>query len=716
MTEPTPGQKMLANIRHLRSRGASRERIQQEIDYWRGELQRQSADERKLTVPEKFAAAGSKAASGLTFGGFDELAGLVGGEGAKDTQRFLQNQFQDEHPVLATGAEIVGSLAMPGTFLAPAARTASLGAKALRVVGEGAIQGGLSAIGNAEGSLAERLDDGLMGAGLGAGTAGVIGGAAKLASKTLGRAAERVGWTPRNPQRALERLADDTPETDIAAARAKLAEFTGRKLGEEVMVADVLPKSEAALRMAGTQNREARSLIDQRLRERSNRLSNLAEDRFSAYTGTQPRSARRTVDQMMAEARDRARPLYEAAEQQADAARPIELPAIQTAQSPPKSLRDALREFDERKVVARSRAEGTPDQQRLRRSLEERSAQAERPAIRGESVPRTITKGGVDPLDIERVTLINKAVEQPNVAGYVQRVKRSATYAELPATDHRVMDQAYKEIGEDIRVLREKRSARTITTAERRELSDLIDERKQLKAAIEARASMYGNALESYADDMAIREAFELGATKNTPSDLVPVEMAELSAVQQPFYREGKATTLRPKTTNPDLGEFARFRDVLEVFSDPERAATFRTTFGPDKYREYLKDLLSMARMQRLRGGAGESTTVDKLVEQMENDPEKVASLFRSITSGNPVDIFSQMARYNKVLERLSRSKGAKANAEFLLQRGEGSVNAALDVIARLVEEGKRSPGRNFRKPSPVAASARVVGGATGRP
>lgn len=638
--EPGPAGKMLANIRHLRKSGAGEDRIKQEIAYWAPRIADVSKKERALNPAERLAAAGSLMGSGATLGTLDEIVGLFD-EDTKQEQRVLQKQIREDEPVDSFGFEVVGSLANPLRFVKTAAKAAPWIEKVGRVMAEGAVQGGIAGGANAEGGLVERIEGVGKGVATGSVAAGVLGGALKAAGATVGRAAERFGLRPRNPERTMEEIAERIPDEDVAAARGKLSELSGRRLADETTVADVLPQGEGALRQAATSNRAVRKQVDEELRQRSNRLSNRAEERFSEYTGTQRQSAQRSIEDLVAEQREAARPLYRQAAEEAYAFDAAPVPAV--------------------------------------------------------------------------TEKLKRAIELPFVQKEIARMRtgQRAKWTDRFDDDFELLDTVYKKIGYKIRKLS---TGGKMTPDEVDLYDDLVMQRGELREALVARSPTYGKALGTFADDASGIEAFKRGADPSTPADVIPSEMAALDAGEAALYREGKAGSLRPKTSNPDLGEFARFRDVLDVFSDPERAAKFRATFGPEKYREYLKDLLSMAGLQRMRGGAGESTTVDKLVEQLEADPERVAGLVKSLIGGNPLDIMAQASRFDKVIGRLGRSRAGQEQADFLLQRGDDKVKAALDLVERLRREGKLPRRRNPGEFNFSGTLSREAGAIAGRP
>lgn len=652
MTGPSPVQRLHANLAYLKQRGASDDRIQQELDKFRASQDRISANERKLSGIEKVAAVGSKLGAGATFGLLDEAAGLVGGQSAKDEQRFLQKQLEEENPGVAFGAEVLGSLATPGSLFKAAPKAAGIGRKAFTLLREGAAQGALAGLGNAEGGLEERLRAAAKGATVGSIAAGALGGAGKVVSGSVRKGAEALGLSAPKLEDLVSRVADE----DVLAARRKLSDYSGRNLGHEVTVADVLPQGEGALRQAATSNRTVRKQVDTQLRERTNRLSNLADERFSQHTGTAPESMGHAVEGMNEAASQKAQPLYKQASEEAAAA-----PSVQRLTS----------------------------------------------AERAQMVELGIPEDKLPPLDA-----IDEALGLPYVQQRIGQLKSAprSKFAKLADDDHAVLDQVYKDIGKQIRSL------------DRKDWSlkaDLVQQRAILAEAITSRAPTYKQALSTFADDMAHRDAYLMGHQK-TPSDVIPDEIASLEPATVPNYKQGKAQALRRDVPNIDVGEYARFQDVLAPIATKEKAAVFKATFGDNAYREYVKDLLSMAELQRMKGGAGESTTVDKMMEQLQagGDPHQIAMAIADLVKGNPARAVARAAPL-QALDKLRNSRVAKTNAEFLLRRGEPEVTRSLDEIVAMRNAAQRPGTRSYRgNPGKrlIGVTARTAGASAGRP
>ena len=136
----------------------------------------------------------------------------------QQSQREGRQQFRQEHPGQALGAEIAGGFASGGVGVLKAGAKAGIGAAA----GTGAIQGGLYGAGSAEGNLAERTPSAAGGAAIGAaGGAGLQAFASKAASflKLRGTPAK----APEDAKRALGMLRDAMAEDLGGRSKAEAA-------------------------------------------------------------------------------------------------------------------------------------------------------------------------------------------------------------------------------------------------------------------------------------------------------------------------------------------------------------------------------------------------------------------------------------------------------------------------------------------------------------
>jgi hypothetical protein len=126
-------------------------------------------------------------------------------------QRAETRQLAQQHPGAFTAGQVATAVAMP---LPVTLRGATWGGRALQGAGLGAATGGLTGLGEAEGTLAERLPQAAVPTAIGAATGG-LGGA------IFGRA-----------ERAAERAA--VPPSDVLHGRADVLYDQFRKLGFEI--------------------------------------------------------------------------------------------------------------------------------------------------------------------------------------------------------------------------------------------------------------------------------------------------------------------------------------------------------------------------------------------------------------------------------------------------------------------------------------------------
>lgn len=169
-------------------------------------------------------------ARGITFGFADEIAaGLNTGGGlwgdyqaALAAERARDREFEAEHPIAATGANIVGGIMVPA---GAAVRGATLPGAMVRGGVTGATQGAVAGFGEGEGGLEPRLESAqrgaLIGGGVGAAAPAVIAGVTG-ATRAIGRATGLAADS--NAERMILRdLARDSVTPEELAARAREA-------------------------------------------------------------------------------------------------------------------------------------------------------------------------------------------------------------------------------------------------------------------------------------------------------------------------------------------------------------------------------------------------------------------------------------------------------------------------------------------------------------
>ena len=140
------------------------------------------------------------AAQGVTFGGSDELAGVVSGIGSalsgegfgpgyERGTEYVRGLHDRAQPGAFLAGDIAGSLVLPGGAVRSGA---TLAAKAGRAALAGAGQGAAGAFGRAERGIAERAPEAAAGAVAGAALGGVVGAALPIAGRGVQNLARRA--------------------------------------------------------------------------------------------------------------------------------------------------------------------------------------------------------------------------------------------------------------------------------------------------------------------------------------------------------------------------------------------------------------------------------------------------------------------------------------------------------------------------------------------
>lgn len=250
------------------------------------------------------------ATQGLTFGGADEIAGLVYGKDTAELEREANKSFRSTHPKTAIAAEVLGALApliasagasAPGqaglTFGGNVIRTGTQSLANLALKGgavgaaSGAVSGGLSSDPGERLAGAERGAKwgGALGAGLGVATkpiAGIIGGIPNLIQDLL------------NPTAAAERRATTGLVKALPAdAGAIMGQIEAQRPGMG-MAADVSPTAAKALRASSIRSPAVADAMDKLLEGRASGAGERVAEDLVAEAGA-PRLNAFSVRQAM---------------------------------------------------------------------------------------------------------------------------------------------------------------------------------------------------------------------------------------------------------------------------------------------------------------------------------------------------------------------------------------------------------------------------------
>lgn len=313
------------------------------------------------------------ARQGASFGFADEITGIVAGEGAKQEARDRADAFRKSHPVLATGAEIAGSLATTGPAAGIGLAKSGLGLLTRGALA-GAGSGGLYGFGTAEGGFKERIPEALNSA--------VWGGAFGAAAPFIPQAAKALAVKPVG--RAIMKLLPPDSGTRMRAAQQQALEtiltaFTkaGDSLDDAVRKAEAWAQTGAkpetlielggdrvkllARNLFGDPDSAPRKMAQEFFGERQQRqLSRLADDVNSA-TGVNPANYLDEID------------VLEAARKAGDNRAPVLLEAMKTGREvglealPPDVLLRMLGDMTEAEVESFGRGYVRGLNERMRR-------------------------------------------------------------------------------------------------------------------------------------------------------------------------------------------------------------------------------------------------------------------------------------------------------------------------------------------------------------
>jgi hypothetical protein len=210
------------------------------------------------------------AAQGVTFNAADEITGLTEAlaakaEGSRESFGDLYSRYRDESRAAYSAAEkanpktflagqLAGGVAVPGAGWLASGKTIGTAVRA------GAIAGGLSGFGAAEGDVGEQLKDAATGAALGGAAGGALAGVIKGAGALMGggKAAKQVARSLPEITPLAQKIKDTIPDNLDDALQGKDAQFMQYVLRTKV------PETveEAFQKAGGKQNQRAAKVMD----------------------------------------------------------------------------------------------------------------------------------------------------------------------------------------------------------------------------------------------------------------------------------------------------------------------------------------------------------------------------------------------------------------------------------------------------------------------
>ncbi len=255
------------------------------------------------------------ALQGLTFGGFDEAAGLVGGDFAREYSRARVDAARRDHPVITGASEAAGGATTALSYGLPAMAGRGIGGASAAGAGIGALEGAAYGFLSGEGGAQERAENipghALIGAGAGAAAPSALRGLdyatrpirtpiATVTDRVIGRGSH--GRASRALDSTMRRAGMSPDDVDFALRQAA---------GEgqpEFRAADALGvpgqrRLSGVTRSGDDGATEIADFLNQRQIDQPERLAGFIEDAFDASrSAADTQSALRTARGQAADA------------------------------------------------------------------------------------------------------------------------------------------------------------------------------------------------------------------------------------------------------------------------------------------------------------------------------------------------------------------------------------------------------------------------------
>jgi hypothetical protein len=703
---------------------------------------------------------------GATLGG-SGLIGDVAAAALDPNQRFgdvraarkaRESQFRESSPKLALASGLAGAVTTPmlgaGKLAASGIRGTGVLAKAGRFATQAAVEGGLQA--GIEGAvrgtedltgeaLRRALASGAQNAAVGAIAAPVVGGAVGGTSRTLARIANRGQGTP-GIRTLATRFGGETPKVRDPSLLDS----------PDVMPVDVLEGGARQLRASMNISPVGEEVGRTRIQERGANVGPRAETALSGASGLTPQDVATSARENVARRKAASDPLYEEARQAGDiypertarasapAPKPSALASVSDAklndeyerlleaQNRDESLIAGLEdspEFSEsmqmpgRKMREDRRGVSIGDQtvgERNRDLAMERGRVKQRKetlsALKAEMDRRA---GGDEPGFLsetgeEAALGFDALLESPIVRSAITQAKSLPQFAKLSDTDIRVLDKVYKNLGGKLRA-----AQRAGDGALAHDLGEL---QSALRTEIGERAPKYREAVQTFAGESALNDAYDAGVDLfNRPAGEVKEALRTMASDETAMFKKGVVDALRQQigraAPNPDLGDVARqVKGAGQVGIDRfEARDRLKEVFGPKGYLDLLKAARTEGAFSRTTAEATQNSSTAKQLRDMgifgglAEDATESLSLSPSATGAN---FLTRMVRGAvRKGRQLLNEPGEREAVDRLTQKGRGSVDNLMQLLQDelLRRESARQTGR--RVGQRAAAGTRALTG-----
>lgn len=701
----TTVQKMRENLAYLRSKNAPRARIQQEIERWKGELDRESSEEKPYGLQDldrDVSGVLGHAYQGLTLGLGNKLTAAtrtmlpeaMGGTKGFDYSKAVGDErnrlegFREKHPYIAAGAEAVGSV--PALLATGGAGEVAEAPTLLRSMGAGAKFGGAAGIGEQDNpTLDDVIRGGVKGAVAGGVTAGAMHGAARVPSAAmdftgmrpsrattnrLGRAAIRGGVTPIE-DRALETVMARMKRGGVTSADATSAAAEARDLGKPVTMLEVGGKQVTRLGRGaqGIPSRgadEIQSALETRRRGAPVRVGGdveqgLGQARADMYEATQALSQQQKA---------KAAPLYKKAMQAAPLAVDTKVPGQEI------SLADVLRRPSAQKAIG---YEQQLAKEEGRQPFPSFTSPADDPALASmtpEAKARFMESAkaqGVTPPDVSIEQLHNLKLRLDEMIGYA---KAGGT---LPDG----------------------------TPATKKMLSAIQETKNHLLSVMDAHEPTYAKARRTWGGDAELQDALELGhdfLNSKRPLGELKHDFSQFSDAGREQARRGVVSAVREKIDAAQDGADVTRR----IFGNEAQRQRLRAVFADDasfaRFRRQMEIESQMAKNEnRILGNSQTAEKLGDVHDLMETTLPQGGNLLSVRGAAN-----AALRRADALRQGVATRAQVDALAPYLTAGADPSHALSLEDVLAM---GEQRRGRAAPRARASLSARAAIGGATGR-
>jgi hypothetical protein len=232
---------------------------------------------------------------------------------------------------------------------------------------------------------------------------------------------------------------------------------------------------------------------------------------------------------------------------------------------------------------------------------------------------------------VESIAIDNLLRKSKDIQQAIANARRLPEFADLPDNDMRMLDKAYKYVGDLAEAA--KRSG------EKERFRDMDNLRTQLRTAITDKVPVYGRALDTFSGESSLLDALNSGREKflrKTPSEIERELNRLTDEGQQQMYRLGAIQTLRD-----EIYGMRETADIASKFlNDRNMKDRFKLIFNSTgEYETFIKNLQrerAMARTRSMVEGGSPTARIGQEIAEIEGPaPSEIISAGAQIARGD---------------------------------------------------------------------------------